>query len=94
VVDHLNEPAMVTRVVSSEVIESNQVTAQYAALEGEGEGSLAYWRKAHWNFFGRECQRIGKEPDVSMSVICSVFEVLHVLPLATEIAEDKKHFSS
>jgi uncharacterized protein YhfF len=79
VVDHLNVPAMVTRVVSSEVIEFYQVTAEYAALEGEGDGSLAYWRWAHWNFFGRECKRIGREPVESMPVICTVFEVLRVL---------------
>ena len=76
VVDHLNVPVMVTRVVRSEVIEYNQVTAEYAALEGEGDGSLAYWRKAHWNFFGRECKRIGREPTETMPVICTVFEVV------------------
>lgn len=76
VVDHLNVPVMVTRVVRSEVIEYKQVTDEYAALEGEGDGSLAYWRKAHWNFFGRECRRIGREPTETMPVICTVFEVV------------------
>jgi uncharacterized protein YhfF len=76
VVDHLNVPVMVTRVVSSERMAFNQVTAEYAALEGEGDGSLAHWRKAHWNFFGRECQRIGREPTETMPVICTVFEVV------------------
>ncbi len=76
VVDHLNVPVMVTRVVSSERIAFNQVTAEYAALEGEGDGSLAYWRNAHWNFFGRECQRIGREPTETMPVICTVFQVV------------------
>jgi uncharacterized protein YhfF len=76
VVDHMNVPVMVTRVVSSEMMTFNQVTAEYAALEGEGDGSLAYWRKAHWNFFGRECKRIGREPTESMPVICTVFEVV------------------
>jgi uncharacterized protein YhfF/RimJ/RimL family protein N-acetyltransferase len=85
VVDHLNAPAMVTRVVSSEVTEFNLVTAQYAAMEGEGDGSLAYWRKAHWNFFGRECKRIGRETDESMPVICTVFEVLQLLLPPSEV---------
>jgi uncharacterized protein YhfF len=79
VVDHLNAPAMVTRVVSREVMAFNQVTAEYAALEGEGDGSLAYLRKVHWNFFSRECKRIGQEPVESVPVICTVFEVLHVV---------------
>lgn len=80
VVDHRNEPALVTRIVSSEVIAFDHVGAEYAAIEGEGDGSLAFWRKAHWNFFTRECRRIGREPVASMPVICNVFEVLHVLP--------------
>ena len=80
VVDHLHAPALVTRVVSSDVMAFNCVTAEYAALEGEGDSSLTYWRQAHWHFFGRECKRIGREPTESMPVICTVFEVLHVLP--------------
>jgi len=84
VVDHLHAPALVTRVVSSEVIPYEQVSAEYAAIEGEGDGSLAYWRQAHWNFFARECKRIGREPTASMPVICSVFEVLHMLPAPGE----------
>ena len=80
VVDHLYAPVMVTRIVSSEIMPFNEVTAEYAATEGEGDGSLKYWRWAHWNFFSRECKRIGKQPTESMLVICSDFEVLHVIP--------------
>lgn len=70
---------LVTRIVSSEIVAYCEVTADYAAIEGEGDGSLEYWRKVHWSFFSRECKRIGKEPVESMPVICSVFEVLHVV---------------
>ena len=30
------------------------------AIEGEGDGSLALWRRAHEAFFARECARIGR----------------------------------
>ena len=80
VIDHNNQPALVTRVVSSDVVAFNEVTAEYAAIEGESDGSLDYWRKGHWNFFSRECLRIGKEPMQTMPVICNVFELLHILP--------------
>ena len=79
-VDHLYEPAIVTRIVSSEVVPFDEVTAEYAAIEGEGDGSLDYWRQAHWAYFCRECRRIGREPAESMPVICCVFEVLDVVP--------------
>jgi uncharacterized protein YhfF len=80
VVDHRNQPALITRIVRSEVVAFIEVGAEYAAIEGEGDGSLEYWRKGHWNFFSRECRRIGREPTETMPVICNVFEVLRVLP--------------
>jgi len=84
VIDHRSEPALITRIVRSEIVAFIEVSAEYAAIEGEGDGSLEYWRKAHWNFFSRECRRIGTEPTETMPVICNVFEVLHVLPAPSE----------
>lgn len=80
VLDHRNEPALITRVVEVSVVPYSEVTAEYAAIEGEGDASLEYWRRAHWAFFSRECKRIGREPAESMPVVCSVFELLNVLP--------------
>ena len=77
VLDHRGRPAIVTRLVEVVVCRYDDVTAEYATIEGEGDGSLAYWRRAHWAFFTRECQRIARDPVQSMPVVCSVFEVLH-----------------
>ena len=79
VIDHLQRPALVTRIIRSEITPFDQVDATYAAIEGEGDGSVEYWRKAHWEFFSRECRRIGREPELAMPVICSVFELLKVI---------------
>ena len=59
------------------IVPYNEVTAEFAATEGEGDGSLRYWREAHWAFFGRECKRIGKTPDLRMPVVCERFEVVY-----------------
>ena len=80
VVDHEHRPALLTRIVSVDVVPYNAVTAQYAAIEGEGDGSLEFWRDGHWRFFSRECARIGREPSQDMPVVCSVFELLAVVP--------------
>jgi len=80
VVDHLDEPALVTRITAVETVAYCDVTPEYAAIEGEGDGSLEYWRDAHWRFFGRECARIGRAPSQTMPVVCSVIEVLSVVP--------------
>jgi len=79
VVDHQNEPVLITRITAVEVIPYKDIRAEYAAQEGEGDGSLEYWRTAHWAFFSRECKRIGREPSETMPVVCSIFEVLEIL---------------
>lgn len=83
VVDHRHEPVLVTRLTSVEIVPYAEVTAEYAAIEGEGDGSLDYWRKAHWAYFSRECKRIGREPAQTMPVVCCVFELLSFVPPVT-----------
>lgn len=80
VVDHLNRPSLVTRITEVEVVPFSMVGADFAAREGEGDASLEYWRAEHWDFFSRECRRIGRKPHESMPVVCCSFEVLHVVP--------------
>ena len=80
VVNHLNAPSIVTRTTSVEIVPFNRVSAQFAACEGEGDRTLDYWRKEHWAFFSRECQRIGRRPRETKPVVCSSFEVLNVVP--------------
>jgi len=76
VLDFHGMPALVTRIKTVEVVPFSRVTAAYAATEGEGDGSLEYWRTGHWAFFSRECARIGRQPTPDMPVVCAVFELL------------------
>lgn len=80
VIDHRQEPAFLTRITRVEVVAFSAVDAAYAAIEGEGDGSLDNWREGHWRFFCRECKRIGREPSLDMPVVCSVFELLAAMP--------------
>jgi uncharacterized protein YhfF len=80
VLTHDDQPSVITRVTRVEVLPYREVSAEYAAIEGEGDGSLDYWREAHWDYFSRVCAPIGKMPTQDMLVVCGVFEVLHVLP--------------
>ena len=80
VLTHDHQLSIITRVTQVEVLPYREVSAEYAAIEGEGDGSLDFWRKAHWSYFSRVCASIGKVPSEDMLVVCGVFEVLHVLP--------------
>jgi uncharacterized protein YhfF len=69
-------PVCVIETTRVEIHPYEEVDADFAATEGEGDGSLQYWRDAHWRFFSRECQRIGRALDVKMPVVCERFEVV------------------
>lgn len=71
------EPVCVIETAAVAVLPFEQVGPEFAAIEGEGDGSLEYWRSGHWAYFGRECARIGKEPSASMLVVCESFRVIY-----------------
>jgi len=76
VTDFQGEPVCVIETCRADIVAFEDVTQEFATIEGEGDGSLEYWRKAHEAFFGRECVRIGREPNPRMPVICERFEVV------------------
>lgn len=70
-------PLCVIETTAVAVMPFEDVGESFAATEGEGDGSLRYWKEAHWAFFGRECRRIGKELDPWMPVVCEEFAVIY-----------------
>ena len=53
------------------------VTAEQAYKEGEGDHSLAYWRRVHEAFFSREMAEAGLTFTEDMGVVCEEFEVVY-----------------
>lgn len=74
--DGQGRPRCVIETQFVDILPFGDVSAEFAAREGEGDRSLAHWREVHWAFFGRECRRIGREPSVSMLVVCEQFSVV------------------
>lgn len=72
------EPLCVIETTQVDIVPFAEVGAEFAAAEGEGDGSLEYWRSAHTAFFGRECERIGRRFGSEMPVVCERFKVLGV----------------
>ena len=46
----------------------------YAKLEGEGDKSLEYWKKTHWEHYERELEPFNRVPRDSMIIVCEEFE--------------------
>ena len=52
------------------------VSARHAYLEGEGDQSLAYWRKVHQAFFTAELAEVKLTFTPDLEVVCEEFEVV------------------
>ena len=71
------QPLCIIETTKVDVVPYEQVSESFAAIEGEGDGSLSYWREAHWAYFGRECRRIGRQPSPKMPVVCEQFRLIY-----------------
>jgi uncharacterized protein YhfF len=69
-------PLCIIETQRVDVLAFDEVSEEFAATEGEGDGSLQYWQQAHRAYFARECQRIGRTPEPKMPVVCERFEVV------------------
>jgi uncharacterized protein YhfF len=77
VTDWSGKPLCVIETQTVEVVPFCEVSAEFAATEGEGDGSLASWQVAHRQYFSRECARAGREFTESMLVACERFAVVY-----------------
>jgi uncharacterized protein YhfF len=73
-------PQCVVQTTDVQIKPYDQVDTQFAYDEGEGDRSLAYWRKAHWDYFSGRCQALGKTLSMDMSVVCERFRVVYPEP--------------
>jgi uncharacterized protein YhfF len=55
----------------------NEVTEAFAEIEGEGDGSLNYWKKVHEIAFKKELTSTEKEFSEEMLVVCEIFKVVY-----------------
>ena len=68
------EAQCIVRTTSVKLRPYFSIDALYAQQEGEGDKSLAHWKKVHWDFYTRELQKFGREPRESMIIVCQEFE--------------------
>ena len=59
------------------ILPFSHVDEEFAFKEGEGDKSLADWRKIHEQFFIKELKSINKQFSPGMLVVCEEFEVIY-----------------
>ena len=75
--DGSGTPRCVIETLRIDVMPFDKVSAEFAAVEGEGDGSLAYWLEGHQRYFSRECARQGRSFSPDMLVRRERFEVVY-----------------
>jgi len=73
--DGAGRPRAMIRTTHVDTVRFDQVSAEFAAAEGEDDRSLASWRREHERYFRRV---LGDDRfDDTMPVVCERFELLH-----------------
>lgn len=76
VLSDTNEPMCIIKQRVLKKVPYCEVTAQHAFLEGEGDRTLNYWKKAHAEFFNEEFQKYGLIFNERELMVCETFECL------------------
>lgn len=76
ILDSKNEAVCIIKTTKVYIVPFRVVHEEHALKEGEGDGSLEYWRNVHAEFFSKEMSEIGKIFDEDMPVVCEEFELV------------------
>jgi uncharacterized protein YhfF len=71
------KPVCIIEITSVTECQYCDVSAEFAAAEGEGDKTLAWWREAHWAFFSAECEELDIEPTEDMLLVLERFKVVY-----------------
>lgn len=77
ILDGHGNPLCIIETTEVEIRAYEDVGANFAFLEGEGDRSLEHWREAHWNLFSRTLAGIGKQSAMDMPLVCERFRVVY-----------------
>ena len=66
----------IIRTILVEKIPFKEITEEYAKIEGEGDKSLHYWKKVHWDYYTREMKSQNASPTKNMIIVCERFKTI------------------
>lgn len=77
ILDGQGNPMCIIQTTELTMCPFDEVDADHAYQEGEGDRSLAHWREVHWKFFSKECLELNRAPDEKMPVLCEKFTLVN-----------------
>lgn len=79
ILDGQGQAVCIIKVTKVAVVPFNQVSAEHAFKEGEGDKSLAYWRQVHEELFTEWMAEAGlafsEETSVALEEFCKVYPI-------------------
>ena len=79
ILDSQNQAVCIIEITKVSVEPFNQVSADHAFKEGEGDKSLAYWRKMHEDFFTEWLREAGLTFTPDSKVVLEEFRKVYPL---------------
>ncbi len=76
VTDWSGRAVCIIRTTKVQIIPLNEISESHARIEGEGDGTLGWWYKAHWDYYHHELQGTGYKPEPDMPVVFQEFECI------------------
>ncbi len=64
--------ACTVKIIDYKIMKFNEITEEYAKLEGEGDLSLDYWKSVHYDFF----KSIDSSFNEDSKIIIEIFEMV------------------
>jgi uncharacterized protein YhfF len=77
ILDSKDEAVCIIKTTKVYIVPFREVREEHAGKEGEGDGSLEYWRKVHIEFFSQNMSEAGRLFDEDMPVVCEEFELVY-----------------
>ncbi len=77
VLDGKGQAVCIIHITKVEVLPFNQVSAEHAYQEGEGDRSLAGWRQAHQDFFQPYFEEAGLVFSEQSPIVLEEFQVVY-----------------
>jgi uncharacterized protein YhfF len=71
-----NVPVAIIERIEVREVPFHAVDQAFATREGEGDGTLSWWQKAHRSYFTRVSRSHGQRFDENTPVICQSFRVI------------------
>ena len=76
ILDSKDQAVCIIQTTDVYITSFDRVLPRHAFLEGEGDRSLAYWRKVHEEFFTAELAAVNLAFSEDMQVVCEEFQVV------------------